>query len=80
MMRCPLPSNAWSYIATCAGVTADTWAAHLKDCMLKLHKMSQNPSEASPYLQEPYPHATAKQNSTVYKMMNVPIFTTINYS
>ena len=30
-IRCPPPTKAWSYINTCAGLTAGTWAAHLKD-------------------------------------------------
>ena len=52
-MRCPLTTKAWSYINTCAGVTADRWAANLKDCVIKLHNTSRNPSETNPYPREP---------------------------
>ena len=70
----------------CAGVTAGTWAAHLKNCMIELHNTSRNPSETNLYPQEPCQHATAKQklhqattvilrlDFTYYKMMNAPIF------
>ena len=47
-MRCLPPTKAWSYIDTCAGVTAGTWAAYLKDCVIELHKTSRNPSETNP--------------------------------
>ena len=60
-IRCPPPTKAWSYINTCADVTAGTWAAHFKDCMIELHNTSRNPSETNPYPQEPCQHATAKQ-------------------
>ena len=83
-MRCPPPTKAWSYINTCADVTAGKWATHLKNCMIELHNTSRNPSATNPYPQEPCQHATAKQKSqqstTVilrldfiyYKMMNAP--------
>ena len=89
-IRCPPPTKAWSYINTCAGVTAGTWAAHLKDCMIELHNTSRNPSETNLYPQEPYQHVTAKQklhqattvilrlDFTYYKMMNAPNSTTIS--
>ena len=89
-MRCPPPTKAWSYINTCAGVTAGTWAAHVKDYMIELHNTFRNPSETNPYPQEPCQHATAKQKShqsttvtlrldfTYYKMMNAPNSTTIS--
>ena len=88
-MRCPPPTKAWSNINTCAGVTAGTWAAHLKDRMMELYNTSQNSFETSPYPQESCQHATAKQkfhqSTTValrldfiyYKMMNAPNSTTI---
>ena len=84
-IRCPPPIKACSYINTCAGVTAGTWAAHLKDCMIELHNTSRNPSETNLYPQEPYQHVTAKQklhqattvilrlDFTYYKMMNAQI-------
>ena len=74
----------------CAGVTAGTWAAHLKECMIELHNTSRNPSETNPYPQEPCQHATAKQkyqqsttvilrlDFTYYKMMNAPNSTTVS--
>ena len=89
-MRCPPPTKAWSYINTCAGVTAGTWAAHLKDCMIELHNTSRNPSEISAYPQESCQHAIANQkfhrsttvilrlDFTYYKMMNVPNSTMIS--
>ena len=89
-MRCPPPTKTCSCINTCAGVTAGTWAAHLKDCMMGLHNTSRNPSERSPYPQEPCQHATIKQKSqqsttvtlrldfAYYKMMNAPNFITIS--
>ena len=52
-MRCPLPTKAWSHINTCAGETAGTWAAHLKDCSVELYNTSRNPSKTNPYSQEP---------------------------
>ena len=33
-------------------VTASTWAAHLKDCMIELPNTFQNPSKANPFPQE----------------------------
>ena len=60
-MRCPPSTKAWSYIHTCAGVTAGTWAAHFKECMIELHNTSRNPSETNPYPQKPCQHVTAKQ-------------------
>ena len=51
-MCCFTPTKAWSYIITCAGVTAVTWAAHLKNCMIELYSTPQNPSETNPYSQE----------------------------
>ena len=42
-MRFPPPTKAWSYINTCAGVTAGTLAAHLKNCMIELHNTSRLP-------------------------------------
>ena len=89
-MRCPPPTKAWSYINTCAGVTAGTWAAHLKDCMIELHNTSRNPCETNPKPQEPCQHVIAKQKShqsttvilrldfTYYEMMNAPNSTTIS--
>ena len=89
-VRCPPPTKAWSYINTCAGVTAGTCAVHLKDCTIKLHNTSQNPSERNPYFQEPCQHVIAKQkfhqsttvimqsDFTYYKMMNAPNSTTIS--
>ena len=84
--RCPPPIKVWSYINTCAGVTADTWAAHLKDCRIELH----NTSETHSYPREICQHATAKQKSQqstavflqldfiYFKMINARNFTTIN--
>ena len=60
-IRCPPPTKAWSYINTCASVTAGMWAAHLKDCMIELHNTSRNPFETNLYPQEPCQHVTAKQ-------------------
>ena len=89
-MRCPPPTKAWLYINTCAGVTADTWAVHLKDCTIELHNTSRNPSETNPYPEELCQHVIAKQKSqqittvilrldyTHYKMMNAPNSTTIS--
>ena len=67
-IRCPPPTKAWSYINTCAGVTAGTSTAHLKDCMIELHNTSRNPSETNPYPQELCQPATAKQKkiSTIH--------------
>ena len=64
-IRCPPPTKAWSYINTCAGVTAGTWAAHLKDCMIELHNTSRNPSETNLYPQEPYQHVTENKGRKV---------------
>ena len=89
-MRCPPLTKAWSYIDTCAGVTAGTWAAYLQECVIELHNTSQNPPETNPYPQEPCQHVTAKQklyksttvisrlDFTYYKMMNAPNSTTIS--
>ena len=89
-MRCPPPTKAWLYVNTCAGVTAGTWAAHLKDCMIELHIASRNPSKTNPYPQEFCQQVIAKQKShqsttvimrldfTYYKMMNVPNSTIIS--
>ena len=60
-MRCPPPAKTWSYINTCAGMTAGTWAAHLKNCMIELLNTSRNLFETNPYPQEPCQHATAKK-------------------
>ena len=84
-MCCFTPTKAWSNIGTCFGVTAGTWAAHLKDCMIELYSTPQNP-----YPQESCQHATKKQKSqqsttvilpldfTYSKMMNAPNSTTIS--
>ena len=52
-MRCPPPTKPPKHgINTCAGVTAGTWASHLKDWMIKLHNTSRNPSKTNPHPQE----------------------------
>ena len=65
-MRCPSPTKAWSYNNTCAAVTASTWAAHLKDCIIELHNTSRNPSEPNPYPQRTFPTRDCKT-----KMLNI---------
>ena len=59
-MRCPPPTKAWSYINKCAGVTAGTWAAHLKDSMMELHNTSRNSSETNPYPSRTLPTRNCK--------------------
>ena len=36
-------------------MTAVTWAAYLKDCMIELHNTSRNPFKTNPYPQKPLP-------------------------
>ena len=83
-MRCSPPSKAWLYIHTCAIVTAGTWAAHFKDCMIELHCISRNPSETHPYPKEPYQHATAKQKFlqliTVTQRLDFTYYTKMRYA